>query len=942
MNKSSRITKVILSFIVAIFLTIVGGQKVLAAHPSQVGPISVGETVGDKTFFPIKSAGNYKAFCTSGINTDIPLSRTCDLVTNGQWNEPTQAGVATIINEYKNNKINGTYNSYWYTEIAINSYINPGSMIVRAENAEEDSLVKSLVAKAKEAEKKASANLSISFSANTLTFTKDGNNYVSNTITVKDANGYLDSFDVSVSGTNGVKVINKTNNSFQVSFPASNVGLGQTVTVKATVTGKKSYQIAKNYNCGSGVQNVTIDYLETKTVTANGEITGKVTRNSTNVEISKVDITNGKEIKGATLIIKDANGKVVDEWVSETTPHKIVNKLEAGTYTLTETIAPKGYKKSTKEVTFEVKEDGKPVQVKFENEPIKTGVKLSKVDITNQKEIKGATLLITNEKTNSVVRSWVSTGKTEFIELEPGNYILSETIAPKGYKKSTKTVKFTVKDDGTVDTVKFENEPIKTGVKLSKVDITNQKEIKGATLLITNEKTNSVVRSWVSTGKTEFIELEPGNYILSETIAPKGYKKSTKTVKFTVKDDGTVDTVKFENEPIKTGVKLNKVDITDGKEIAGATLEITNAKTKKVVKTWVSTGKTEFIELEPGNYILSETIAPKGYKKSTKTVKFTVKEDGTVDTVKFENEPIKTGVKLSKVDITDGKEIAGATLEITNAKTKKVVKTWVSTGETEFIELEPGNYILSETIAPKGYKKSTKTVKFTVKDDGTVDTVKFENEPNKTGAKISKQDITDKKELPGATLVVKNEQGEEVAKWISTDKPHYIELQPGKYTLSETIAPVGYKLATETIEFEVRDDGTTTKVVMFNEPNKTGVKISKQDITSKQELPGATLIVKNEQGEEVAKWVSTDKPVYIELQPGNYTLTEVTAPEGYDLSYEVIKFTVNENGEATSDVIMYNSKTPQTADKNILLTVFGLIGTTIIGAVAIRKIKHQM
>ena len=271
-----------------------------------------------------------------------------------------------------------------------------------------------------------------------------------------------------------------------------------------------------------------------------------------------------------------------------------------------------------------------------------------------------------------------------------------------------------------------------------------------------------------------------------------------------------------------------------------------------------------------------------------------------------------------------------------------MVKTWVSTGKTEFIELEPGNYILSETIAPKGYKKSTKEVKFTVKTDGTVDTVKFENEPNKTGAKISKQDITDKKELPGATLVVKNEQGEEISKWTSTDKPHYIELQPGKYTLSETIAPVGYKLTTETIEFEVRADGTTTKVVMYNEPNKKGVKISKQDITSKQELPGATLIVKNSKGEEVAKWVSGDKPVYIELEPGEYTLTEVTAPEGYDLSYEVIKFTVNEDGEATTDVIMYNSKTPQTADKNILITIFGLIGTSIIGAVAIRKIKHQM
>ena len=855
-KSSSKITKVILSFIIAIFLTIVGGQKVLAAHPSQIGTISAGETVGDKTFFPIKSAGNYKAFCTSGINTDIPLNRTCELITNGQWNEATQAGVATIINEYKNNKINGYYNSYWYTEVAINSYINPGSMIVRAENAEEDSLVKSLVAKAKEAEKRASANLSISFSANNLTFNKNGNNYISNVITVKDSNGYLDSFEVSVSGTNGVKVINKTNNSFQVSFPASNVGLGQSVSVKATVTGKKSYQIAKNYNCGSGVQNVTIDYLETKTVSANGEITGKVTRNSTNVEISKVDITNQKELKGATLVIKDANGKVVDEWVSETTPHKVVNKLEAGTYTLTETIAPKGYKKSTKTVTFEVKEDGKVVKVKFENEPLKTGVKLSKVDITNQKEIAGATLLITNLKTKSVVRSWVSTGKTEFIELEPGEYSLTETIAPKGYKKSTKTVKFTVKADGTVDTVKFENEPLKTGVKLSKVDITNQKEIAGATLLITNLKTKSVVRSWVSTGKTEFIELEPGEYSLTETVAPKGYKKSTKTVKFTVKADGTVDTVKFENEPEKSGALISKKDATNGEELPGATLVVKDSKGKEVAK-WVSTTEPKYIELQPGDYTLTETIAPKGYKLSTKTVKFTVKKGGKTTPVEMVNEPYKTGAKISKQD-----------------------------------------------IAEKGKK--------------------------------------DAKELPGATLVIKNDKGEEIAKWVSTDKPHYVELEPGKYTLSETIAPVGYKLTTETISFEVRDDGTTTKVVMYNEPNKTGVKISKQDITSKQELPGATLIVKNSQGEEVARWVSSDKPIYIELQPGNYTLTEVTAPEGYDLSYEVIKFTVNEDGTTNGDVIMYNSKTPQTADKNILLTVFGLIGTSIIGAVAIRKIKHQM
>ena len=662
-------SKVIFTFIITIVLTIVGGQTVMAAHPSSIGTVVEGNSVGsyNDAFFHIKTSGNYKAFCTSGINSPSPAGRSCSLITNGQWSEATQAGVAAIISEYKNGKINGSYNSYWYAEVAINSYLKAGSI---GNTAESYNTVKSLVSKAQTAAKKASTNFSLSLSASSLKFTKSGNYYVSNTITVKDTGGYMDSFNVSVSGTKNVEVVNKTKDSFQVRFPASNVEIGSSVTVTAKVTGSKSYNVAKNYSCGSGVQNVTIDYIETKTVNADKSISGTVTRKGNNVEISKTDATTGKELSGATLVVKNSSGKQIDKWVSTTTPHKISN-LESGTYTLTETIAPEGYKLSTKTVTFTVKEDGSTTKVVMENEPYKTGVKISKIDITTQKEISGATLVITNTKT----------------------------------------------------------------------------------------------------------------------------------------------------------------------------------------------------------------------KKTT---------------------------------------------------------TWVSTGKTEFIELEPGDYTLTETIAPEGYKLSTKTVTFTVKNDGTIDTVKFENEPEKTGAQISKQDITTKKELPGATLVVKDAKGSEVTSWVSTTEPRYIELAPGKYTLTETIAPTGYKLSKETIEFEVKADGTTTKVVMYNEQNKTGVKISKQDITSKKELPGATLVVKDANGNEVASWVSTTEPHYVELEPGNYTLTEISAPDGYDLSYEVVKFTVNEDGTTNGDVIMYNSKTPETADKNILLTVVGLIGTGIIGAVAIRKIKHQM
>ena len=178
-----------------------------------------------------------------------------------------------------------------------------------------------------------------------------------------------------------------------------------------------------------------------------------------------------------------------------------------------------------------------------------------------------------------------------------------------------------------------------------------------------------------------------------------------------------------------------------------------------------------------------------------------------------------------------------------------------------------------------------------------------------TKVKISKQDITTKKELPGATLVIKDKKGKQIDKWVSTNEPHYIEgLAPGEYTLTEILAPDGYKLSTETIKFSVKDDGSITTVVMYNAPKEvTKVKISKQDITTKTELPGATLIVKDKNGKEIDKWVSTNEPHYIEgLEPGEYTLTEEKAPDGYMLSTETIKFTVKADGTIT-EVVMYNS-----------------------------------
>ena len=653
----------------------------------------------------------------------------------------------------------------------------------------------------------------------------------------------------------------------------------------------------------------------------------------TGVKIQKVDGITGKTVAGAKLQVKNAKGTVVKTITSETKPTEL--KIDAGDYTLTEVEAPKGYKITSEPVKFTVNTNGEIATVTMKNYP-NTGAKISKVDVTNSKELPGATLVI-KDASGKEIKRWVSTTEPTYFELDPGKYTLTETIAPQGYKLSKETIEFEVKNDGTIDTVTMKNAPI-TGAQISKVNVTNGKELPGATLVIKDSK-GKEIKSWVSTTEPTYFELDPGKYTLTETIAPKGFKLSTETIEFEVKEDGTTTQVKMENEPLGSA-KISKQDITNKQELPGATLVVKDANGKEIIK-WVSSYEPKYIELAAGKYTLTETIAPKGYKLSTETIEFEVKNDGSVTPVVMYNEPNKTGANISKQDITNKQELPGATLVIKDASGKEI-KKWVSTNEPTYFDLTPGKYTLTETIAPKGYKLSTETISFEVKEDGTITKVVMYNEPVTTGARISKQDITNKQELPGATLVVKDANGNEVASWVSTSEPHYIELTPGSYTLTETIAPAGYKLSTETISFEVASDGTITPVVMYNEPNKTGIRISKQDITTKEELPGATLVIKDLSGNEIARWVSTSEPRYIELEPGEYMLTEIEAPNGYDLSYEVVRFTVDSEGNTASDVVMYNSKTPVTADRNLLLTTMGFIGAAIIGAVAIKKLKHQM
>ena len=168
---------------------------------------------------------------------------------------------------------------------------------------------------------------------------------------------------------------------------------------------------------------------------------------------------NCHKLPGATVQIIDKDGKIVEEWVSAAEPHFIEAELISGEkYTLHETAAPDGYVIAN-DIEFTVNSDGTVTEVVMKDDTTK--VKISKRDITSDKELAGATLQIIDEDGN-VVEEWVSTNEPHFIEsrlISGKEYTLRETIAPNGYQIANE-IKFTVNADGSVTEVVMYDEII--------------------------------------------------------------------------------------------------------------------------------------------------------------------------------------------------------------------------------------------------------------------------------------------------------------------------------------------------------------------------------------------------------------------------------------------------------------------------------------------------
>ena len=548
------------------------------------------------------------------------------------------------------------------------------------------------------------------------------------------------------------------------------------------------------------------------------------------------------------------------------------------------------------------------------------------------------------------------------------DYTCVTTMAVGGTSTATTSQEITVNKEiaGSVDI---------TNTYFKKVSVSKKtlggEEISGATLSL-KDSTGNVVESWTSNGVEHKVVLSEGTYTLHEDSAPAGYAVAN-DITFTVDAEGKVsvdgnpvsEVVMVDNE---TSVSVSKVDILDNHEIEGAHIQIIDDQ-GKVVEEWDSTNEAHVVtRLTTGKkYILRETTAPEGYLL-TQDTHFELNADGTINAGETTTPVSETGVLLvqdtavSKVSYTVTKVWNdGGVADVTFPESIEV-KLLANNGIAGTVQLNAENnwtytweslpktnsngVIITYSVSEVHVDGFNSTVNPVV--DGTTGNglIKLTNTYSEGKAvKISKQDVGGK-EIGGAQMTLKNENGDVISNWTSVEgEDHTVTVKPGKYTLHENSAPAGYVVASDvmfTVDAEGKvfvDGNPVSEVVMIDEYASHDVVISKVDAANNKELAGAVLKVTDKEGNEVDKWTSEDgKNHTVTVKPGTYTFTEVSAPKGYELA-ESITFNVDLNGKVTIDgkevtvVVMKDAKKPTNVQTGVHTNVggFGALGGFSIG-----------
>lgn len=664
--------------------------------------------------------------------------------------------------------------------------------------------------------------------------------------------------------------------------------------------------------------------------------------------------------------------------------------LPLGRYYVKELQAPAGYVSSDEILEFDATyqgQDVKTIKLKSVKKNQPTTVEVTKADITTGTELDGASMSVL-DKDGNVIDSWTSVKDSPHVikRLQVGKtYILREELAPYGYLRAT-DVEFTISDTAEVQKVKMEDE-----VPVARLLVNKKGEFLDSVSLLDNAKgmiehlfnyvtgnltdvtfnvyaaeairaadgvsadyyaADELVGSITTDGNgiAQMDNLPLGRYYIVEKETAHGYvlDNEPRYVDLTYRDQDTplvTYSADWQNARQRGQVEVLKKEKDSDKVLSGAIFglyaadDIVSSKGKVLLakdtlielKTTDEDGKIQFVADLPidSRYYIKELAAPDGYVTDQEPQEFTFEYQGSGTSVAeyaFTFEDEQTTVELSKADLTDKKELPGASLKVTD-EDGNTVDEWVSKEEAHIIKglIVGKKYKMTETKPADGYV-TAESIEFTV--ENTKEVQKHQMLDDVTKVEISKKDITDSSEVPGAKLIILDKDGKKVESWTSTDKPHMVEKLPvGEYTLREEQAPDGYLIA-EDVKFTVKDTGKVQKVKMKDAHPYGKLVIKKTDSTSKAALPGAEFELREKESGKVVEKLVTDKtgtatsgkiPIATYKngkveKTVEYILVETKAPNDYELSSkkEEIRFEYKDGKTKMIEIVkeIKNTKSP--------------------------------
>ena len=630
---------------------------------------------------------------------------------------------------------------------------------------------------------------------------------------------------------------------------------------------------------------------------------------SSYLKVVKLDKETNKQIPyaGAAFEIYDANGHRISmkyTYPQVTTIHTFYTnsegylitpeKLEYGDYKLVEVQAPYGYVLDSTPIAFSINQ---------ENSSTDTGVTVVKVKAKDIAQ-KG---VIEITKTGEVFSS-VNSSMNEKLSLN--TYM---PIYEKGNLKDAVYEIYAAEDITTTDGT----------VRAEKGELVDT--------ITTGDK-----------GIAKSKELYLGKYTIIEKTAPLKFvlNKDKHNIELTYAGQNvkvTSTALSVYNERQKVSVSLNKTMEQDKIYGIGNNKEITSVQfgifADEDVKAADGTSIPKnslvtFANCDENGKLTFDCDLPIGYKWYAKEIATDEHYILSNKHYQFNTDYAGQNTKVIEIDVNGNEKInntlkrgkvEGIKINKNNDKLEGAIIGIFKVGTTEFSEknaivttktdkdgafsfnnIPYGEWVVKEIAAPTGYAVDATQHHIYISDNGVVINVTMTDKQ----VQISKTDITGEKEVVGAELTITDESGNVVDSWTSTDTVHYANglVEGQKYTLTEKTAPLGYAVATS-VEFVVSTDKVTQQVTMIDKQ----VLISKTDVTSGQELAGAELTITDESGNVIDSWTSTDTAHYANglVEGQKYTLTEKTAPYGYEVANSIV-FVVT-NDKATQTVVMNDS-----------------------------------